>query len=405
MTRTGADRTNPSEDSTDNAKAGTSPLNPDAPVFLPVNEDKGSRNQEPSDAEGGSQATPDSNQEPTESQYSQDLSTRFGAKSKVPQPDLQSFTKVSGKKSKTKKKMQTGSEKSGNHATPPEALSEYANSAPPGISKELEKTVKLPPGIRLDSNTSTPAIPPGLVQPGDGTSKAYSKSIGFEIQTKENAGSVQERNASLVSLIRMLINENDFSKFRDLSGSFRRSDIDAGNYYRFLRHTFGNRLELVFNELVDLLPDKTKQKELRGIHTNFQSFPAPSWTEEPSRIASSRAPTTELNSAWKSSAPTSQPSKTGLAEQVAVKKKQADTSKGLDSRELSQISTKKKEKDSLVCSISKFPISKKELGSRMVNHAEADFPALPTSNQPAKSGSWNKRRPQVPVRNAWGKNM
>ena len=283
--------------------------------------------------------------------------------------------------------------------------------APPGLNKDNAAHKKLPPGINFTENvpgtsstTFATSAPPGLAQTG----KNEAPVLESTFQANNGGGNVKERNAALVSLIRNLLNEEDFNKFRDLSGEFRRSEINASTYYSRIREIFGNNLDLVFSELVDLLPEREKQKQLLTLHS--KSLEEKLETGEPSRLKG--GPEIQAKIAWASggafdlssssvhSAEATEnmgtSAKNGLIHGGANQPKK-DTS----SKNQSEVTKKKHNKDFLVCSVCGYPVSKKGLESHMVIHAELDFPALPTFDLPQKS--WAKKNRQAPISNAWVK--
>ena len=80
--------------------------------------------------------------------------------------------------------------------------------------------------------------------------------------------SVQERNQALVDKIRGLLgyDKSKFDEFKALSGKFRQNACTATEYYAHCCELFGSNFSQVFSELVDLLPDPERKKELLIAH-------------------------------------------------------------------------------------------------------------------------------------------
>ena len=392
-------------------------MNVQAPAFVPSVPDAAKEAEVPSTTEVAKAQTKVSKPEPKDKQWAQVVGVpndqnygadfpsidNGGARPKTSPPSQRS-TKKAGKKGKKVNKVVVDSEKlqSTNSETPPDEIKD--TKGPPGLGKDKVVPSKLPPGINVPGNVSSSgsasSVPPGLT----GGNETYCGALVLNGKTTETSGSTQGRNAALVGLIRNLISAEDFNKFRDYSGSFRRSEIDGTSYYRFIKSIFGENLDLVFNELVDLLPDKEKQNQLLKLHVGLQMFPILSGGERPGAEEPSKGPrSSEPKQAWKGRSLSESPKSSVPAKQTApengVITKDAGQVQG--NSNLTEQSKKRKEKDFHVCGICGFPVSKKGLESHMVIHAESDFPSLPTFNKP--KDSWNKRKTQVPVHNAWAK--
>ena len=347
---------------------------------------------------------------------------------------------------------------------------EISNSkAPPGMDKQtsVPSTAtpvpsKAPPGLIGGNRTasSDASVPPGLSKGQKPKSQAEMKTA-MKLQT---TGTVQERNMALVALIRNLLSDQNFGKFKDLSGSFRRSEIDAVAYYRCIKDLLGSNLELVFNELVELLPDKSKQKELLKLHIGLEMFPMLTHGKDDDKIKTERAQAEaklgeasapKPKSAWNT---VPAPQAASLKEQQGSVKPKRDSNNPKqnvrtskpdsknpkqdfqnpkpDSKNLSQdLQTsnrdfqnmqrdgfyeqfnlilkestlqgteskkqkKKKNKDFVVCKECGLTLPRKDLTDHMDTHVDCDYPALPVSTKAPKVPAWSKRA--VPVHNSWG---
>lgn len=400
--------------SSDGEKVQEDMLNAYAPEFVPIRACSGDKPTVPSMADVTRGPVKVLEAEPLEAQWSQVISKNIGnnymadfpsldnngARPKTYPPVQQREGKKGERKSKKESKI---SGKSSSNVETEESLSNGRKDSfvPPGLSIESSLMRKLPPGINVNAN---PVVSPTASSGSPGISKptgkeANSEGTGMRIESNGIGGNAQQRNASLVSLIRKLISADDFEKFRDLSGSFRRSEMDSTSYYRFIREIFRNNLNLVFDELVDLLPDKGKQKQLKKIHISLMMFPVLTWGEtkvEADQPVSVSA--TELKSAWNGSGTHLSLLRNDVGCAVAQKPIVACHNV---TPQVSPI-WKKKDKDLQVCNICGIAVSKKSMDSHMLIHAEGDFPALSAVEQTPKC-SWNKRKPQFPVHNAWGK--
>jgi len=257
--------------------------------------------------------------------------------------------------------------------------------APPGLERSSSTRKMLPPGINiapntlLNSNSVASSAPPGL---------------GQTSEKNKTGSSVQERNAALVCLIQSLLSDENFSRFKNQSGRFRRSEIDDSSYYIFISQLFGKNLDVIFYELVDLLPEREKQIQLLQLHGTIR------------KIKSSKQggkPVTESKNAWQdegagfSSAGIVSNGKNAAATKSGAMPDAPSKAKGnASSGDQSQVT-----KDTPAHNLYGAPLSKKELERHIVKPTELDFPALPAMSLPQKS--WRKKASPNPIPNAWGK--
>lgn len=149
--------------------------------------------------------------------------------------------------------------------------SEQSPPVPPGFASAARQ----PPPLAITQQTSRAKPPPGFQTPFEATSKEKIKENVAPLQeapvtkteVKTNS-SVQERNQALVEKIRVLLgyDKSKFEEFKELSGKFRKSICSAEEYYAQCYELFESNFSQVFAELVDLLPDPDKRKELLAIH-------------------------------------------------------------------------------------------------------------------------------------------
>ena len=142
------------------------------------------------------------------------------------------------------------------------------SQGPPGFSVPNPATTSVPtppPGFRAPASmhsdlkaisstlTPVPAPPPGFTQ-----SSVY-------IQPPE----FKRRNGKLIEDIREALEtvEDGFMNFRALSGQFRQGMMEASDYYCCVKTLVGAEdFDTIFPELLALLPDIMKQKQLWEVH-------------------------------------------------------------------------------------------------------------------------------------------
>ena len=423
-----------SEASGQNVKS-TSPLSADATPFFPssqpsqANNDEERKTKTMADKIGSLSQKP----EPLRSKSKGDVSTQRrnpegkrydaafpplgeqsgnGARPKDSSPMQQhsgSQSIVNGIVQSDKKKAKVMQNKKSDHVDKKQT-SEMQKSVkpPPGIKRETLGREKVPPGLSV-RNSEPPAtknLPPGFNKQGlsVGISEpTVTKKLppGFNTQNKvsnienSNPEDAKERNAALVGLIKSLLSEENFSKFRELSGSFRRSDITDTEYYKSTQDLFGKNLDLVFSELVELLPDKGKQKQLWKIHIGMQMFPILTKGEEMGQIRKQAVPA-EPKSAWTEA--------NGSILSEGSRKSENNTAKSsAEASNQPPLAVKKRrDKDFTTCKECGETIPRKEVASHMDTHIDSDFPALPSFSKPRKHPSW-QQRPAPVIHNSWTK--
>ncbi|CAN8003428.1 unnamed protein product [Ixodes hexagonus] len=135
-------------------------------------------------------------------------------------------------------------------------------AAPPGFQKP-----KPPPGFARSADTISVGISlasmAAAVPSAAPQAPRYTQPAGF-----------QQRNLKLIVEIQKILTErkgeeNDlFAQFKSLSGAFRQGTLSAADYYARCIEVFGSeeRFQVVFPELLFLLPDIRKQQELMGTY-------------------------------------------------------------------------------------------------------------------------------------------
>ncbi len=158
---------------------------------------------------------------------------------------------------------------------------------PPGFSKAAKAP---PPGFGAPAKTSTaaaPKPPPGfgsisssLVVKSDAPRETKEEEIQ-EVPEKDESTAQQyefvqppdfmQRNVKLISSINEYLNkdEDKFNDFKKSSGQFRTGSIGPYDYYSKCSTILGkDNFKKIFPELLALLPDITKQRELLTAHNS-----------------------------------------------------------------------------------------------------------------------------------------
>ena len=80
--------------------------------------------------------------------------------------------------------------------------------------------------------------------------------------------SAADRSKNLIAAVKSFLNSDaKFNTFRTLSADYRNSKITAQAYYEQFTLTFGNDIQvaIIFDEMVDLMPDIVKRAELKSL--------------------------------------------------------------------------------------------------------------------------------------------
>uniref|UniRef100_A0A8C5QEJ0 RING-type E3 ubiquitin transferase n=1 Tax=Leptobrachium leishanense TaxID=445787 RepID=A0A8C5QEJ0_9ANUR len=135
---------------------------------------------------------------------------------------------------------------------------------PPGLATSIGKP---PPGFGNVSPTTPPAEP---------QIKAVEE-LPFCTRTYLVPENFQQRNIHLINSIKDFLDgdESKFNEFKSHSGKFRQGLITAAEYYKSCQILLGENFNLIFNELLVLLPDNTKQQELLSAHRDSRSEDKP----------------------------------------------------------------------------------------------------------------------------------
>ena len=135
-----------------------------------------------------------------------------------------------------------------------------ARQPPPLAASQQTYRAKPPPSFKMPLGTSIKEKVKENVAPVNEFSAA-------ETEVKMNKN-IQERNQMLVEKIRALLgfDKSKFDEFKALSGKFRKGSCSAKEYYAHCCALFSTNFPQVFSELVDLLPDEARQRELLSAH-------------------------------------------------------------------------------------------------------------------------------------------
>ncbi|XP_053550462.1 E3 ubiquitin-protein ligase ZNF598 [Bombina bombina] len=151
--------------------------------------------------------------------------------------------------------------------------SKVLRKPPPGFCPVVAVPVLTPPpGLA----TSIGMPPPGfsnispVVLPVEPPPKPV-KETPFCTRTYLVPDDFQQRNIHLINSIKDFLHsdESEFNEFKSHSGKFRQGLISATEYYKSCRQLLGDNFKTIFNELLVLLPDTSKQQELLSAHQHF----------------------------------------------------------------------------------------------------------------------------------------
>ncbi|XP_054991405.1 E3 ubiquitin-protein ligase ZNF598 isoform X2 [Sorex araneus] len=167
--------------------------------------------------------------------------------------------------------------------TPQEDFPVLGNPCPPRMPP--------PPGFSTGVilKNTPPPLPPGLVPPVSKPPPGFSGLLPSSQPTCVPSSSTKaprpppearaylvpehfrERNLQLIQSIRDFLQSDEarFSQFKSHSGEFRQGVISAAQYYKSCRDLLGENFQKIFQELLVLLPDTTKQQELLSAHADF----------------------------------------------------------------------------------------------------------------------------------------
>ena len=122
--------------------------------------------------------------------------------------------------------------------------------------------------------SSSIKAPPGLAPPGfhSGIPARPPPGMGWSVPINVGASSAKEtRNQKLINDIRRILNLRDesFERFREVSGFYRQGKSSPEEYYQECCKLLGkDNIHKVFRELIDLLPDEEKQRQLLVVYND-----------------------------------------------------------------------------------------------------------------------------------------
>lgn len=149
---------------------------------------------------------------------------------------------------------------------------------PPGFSTQP------PPGFAPKSSTTFTQAPPGFLDSASGFTFTSSFGETYNIVSNEDKNSYgsyisppnfQRRNKNLVAQLNGCFDRaqesNELKTFKFLSSLYRAGNCTAEEYYEKCKAALGNfAFQEVFPELLALLPDIKKQRELYAVHQRNQ---------------------------------------------------------------------------------------------------------------------------------------
>lgn len=155
----------------------------------------------------------------------------------------------------------------------------------PVLGKSTKSKLNPPPGFNTTASPQPPPPPPGfavklndtsLDRNDNGLTFTNSSGESYSILPDEQNKSYnyvappdfQKRNQNLVAKIREVLGlQESIEEFRYLSGLFRQGSCNAEDYYKRCRTAMGlSAFANVFPEMLVLLPDIDKQRELYNLH-------------------------------------------------------------------------------------------------------------------------------------------
>ncbi|KAK7939851.1 hypothetical protein WMY93_003177 [Mugilogobius chulae] len=133
---------------------------------------------------------------------------------------------------------------------PPPGLGSAAPKPPPGFT-----------GVPLNSNVPEPS--------SSSTNTPSASSGGYRVPED-----FQQRNLDLILSIKKYLHndESKFNQFKNYSAQFRQGVISATQYHRSCKDLLGEDFNRIFNELLVLLPDTSKQQELLTAHGDSKAL-------------------------------------------------------------------------------------------------------------------------------------
>lgn len=173
---------------------------------------------------------------------------------------------------------------------------------PPLMVNEISKPAPIPPGFNVKKKLSTEP-PPGFnkaVTNGNSSSTNGNNNANFTLSSLARQLAVstnlsssssaevspdfcytptyiepdnyQTRNRNLIDEVMRLLehDQQKFEEFKSYSGKFRQGLIEAEDYYQQCVQIFGKeKFKKVLNELLVLLPDISKQRNLLNVHNKY----------------------------------------------------------------------------------------------------------------------------------------
>lgn len=139
---------------------------------------------------------------------------------------------------------------------------EQVTKPPPGFN------VKPPPGFTSDVNSASSF--PSLSNANDLTftnSSGQSYAITPTTNYRQPANFAQRNQQLIKKLMNLMNNKNDaIIEFKKWSEAFRNGTFPAEQYYEYCKGALEKNFEEVFNELLVLLPDIEKQRQLYDVY-------------------------------------------------------------------------------------------------------------------------------------------
>ena len=178
---------------------------------------------------------------------------KVASKDKLTQPEAQNPEKLSANKSSSKSSVPN------KPASKPTYEKEFPTLSTLTNGHKASSGVKAPPGF------APPGFQPGIpARPPPG--------MGWSVPINMRAQSAKEtRNQKLINDVRRILNlrSESFERFREISGLYRQGNSSPDEYYQECCSLLGKEhIHKVFCELIDLLPDEEKQRQLLVVYND-----------------------------------------------------------------------------------------------------------------------------------------
>ena len=253
--------------------------------------------------------------------------------------------------------------------SPPKKVAAQQN--PPRPQQKAKQPQSPSPPKKVAAQQNPPTRPPSRPEVVKENRPPPGFSKGSNSSSSQTNASLAERNMSLMAMLMKFLDEQNMNSFKNLSGKFRRGEIDVDSYYIGISGLLRANLKFVFSELVSLLPDEEKQAELLRVHNDAK-------VKKKQKVENATVATADY----------SKPQVWGA--------KNGETIKRVETAPVESLCEK--------CGVM---VANDRIQEHLVTHGEL-FPALPVSTKKKKNYSFSPAAQryyskQTPAKSAWGK--